>query len=168
MESAQLEQLAVLRAAVGFLGERYREGWWPSSFFDDGGEAFLGPIFARTRVLAQYQGVVEAAAVVHDERIGVGNVFHLFRLSEDLEQALHRLVHEGAVAAQIAEHAATPEAALEWMRQFGDGESRDGLGPVRVATLSGIRDMTAWRAVATHYVSGLTGHNEVYPYFADK
>jgi hypothetical protein len=33
--------------------------------------------------------VKEAAARVHDEYIGVGKVYHLFRLPEHIEQALH-------------------------------------------------------------------------------
>lgn len=72
METTQLQQLAILRTVVGYLGERDQSAWWQSSFFGPSSRAFLQPIFARTELLAQYNGVTRAAALVHDDRIGVG------------------------------------------------------------------------------------------------
>ena len=101
MEVVESADLAKMRAVVGYLGERNQSGWWQSSFFAPGSQAFLAPVFGRTRLLAQCTGVAQAAAVVHDERIGVGDVYHLFRLPEDIEQALHRALHSHELSADI-------------------------------------------------------------------
>ena len=93
LETQQIEQLTLMRFAVGFLGEQANPWWWDSSFCGNNGKAFLSPVFPRTYIHAQYQGVVSAAALVHDDRIGVGNVFHLFRLPEDIEQGLHAIAN---------------------------------------------------------------------------
>ena len=91
MYSEHLEYLATLRIVIGYLGERDQFAWWQSSFFSAGSEAFLSPIFARTRFLAQCTGVTQAASAIHDARIGTGNVYHLFRLPEDMAQDIHQL-----------------------------------------------------------------------------
>ena len=72
--------IAELRVLVGYLGEKGQANWWGSEFFSATATAFLAPIFNRSLFLAQYQGATAAAAKVHDEAIGVGRIFHLFRL----------------------------------------------------------------------------------------
>jgi hypothetical protein len=101
MNVGPIESLAALRTLVGFLGEREQFAWWPSAFFAPGSQAFLLPLFARTRLLAQCNGVTQAAALVHDDRIGVGQVYHLFRLPEDMEQAIHRFLNDEAACGRL-------------------------------------------------------------------
>ena len=91
-----VENLAVLRAVVAYLGERDQFAWWQSAFFGAGSALFLSPIFARTQILAQCAGAGMAAARVHDEHIGVGGVYHLFRLPEEIERSLHGALQLGA------------------------------------------------------------------------
>jgi hypothetical protein len=64
-----------LRIAVGYLGEQ--AAWWSSTFLGPHAITFLGPVFGNKTTVAQYQGVVEAACCAHDEKIGVGRVYHL-------------------------------------------------------------------------------------------
>lgn len=80
--------LAQLRIVVGFLGEKDQAGWWPSGFCASASTAFLLPAFPRTLTPARYEGLCRAAQLVHDEHVGLGDVYHLFRLPEALEQAL--------------------------------------------------------------------------------
>ena len=80
MNKATLAQIARLKLLVGFLGEQSQFNWWPSAFF--------APVFNKNAFVAQYHGVQEAASRVHDEHIGIGRVYHLFRLPEHVEQAL--------------------------------------------------------------------------------
>ena len=86
MSSLLVERLAELQAVIGYLGEREQSGWWQCSFHSTGSRAFLAPVLGRTPNLAQHVGASRAAALVHDERIGVGRVFDRFRLPGDLEQ----------------------------------------------------------------------------------
>lgn len=128
MQREYLEHLATLRAVVGFLGERDQPGWWPSSFFGAGSSAFVTPVFPRTHFLAQCLGVTGAALKVHDERIGVGRVFHLFRLPEDLEQGIHRVLHDDSCVAAIREKLVDREAAMRFLNEGqlkGGGDSRN-------------------------------------------
>ena len=69
-------RIAALRLAVGLLGERDAAGWWTSAFLSPTSTSFLAPVFGGNTFQARYQGVLEAAKRVHDERIGVGHVFH--------------------------------------------------------------------------------------------
>src|SRR5262245_17569154 len=78
-------RIATLRLAVGLLGERDNAGWWASGFMAPTGAAFLTPVFGSRILQARYRGVLEVARRVHDERIGVGRVFHPFRLREVVE-----------------------------------------------------------------------------------
>ena len=82
------ENLALMRMAVGAAGEDKGLGWWRSAFCGSMSSAYLSPMFPRTAQMASLTGVTAAACRVHDEHIGVGRVFHLFRLPEDLEQAI--------------------------------------------------------------------------------
>jgi hypothetical protein len=88
MKNSMFTQIASLRLLVGFLGEQSQFNWWSSSFFAANSRAFLSPVFSKTALIAQWQGVKEAASRVHDEPIGVGAVYHLFRLPEHIEQTL--------------------------------------------------------------------------------
>lgn len=111
----QIEQVIILRLAVGLLGERDQGAWWTSSYFGSTSQAFLAPVFGKQSLQAKYQGVVEAARRVHDERIGIGRVFHLFRLPEVVEQQIHDtfLTFEEAASEQIATVEAAKAALLK-------------------------------------------------------
>src|ERR1044072_3601442 len=94
MDEADLKKYLDLRLIIGYLGEISQFGWWPTAFFDSSSRLFIEPIFSKTSRLAQYYGIKEAACRLHDEYIGIGNVFHLFRLPEGIEQDLHNLILE--------------------------------------------------------------------------
>ncbi len=81
-----------LRLLVGYLGEKDQDNWWSTSFFSPSSRNFLAPIFARTTRLAQDNSVRDTARRLHDEQVGIGSVFHLFRLPADVEQDLQYLV----------------------------------------------------------------------------
>ena len=88
----RLREITRLRMIVGYLGEKGQHNWWSSEFFSPTAPAFLNPVFGKTATLAQYHGVKEAARRVHDTHIGVGRVFHLFRLPESMEQAIFEVL----------------------------------------------------------------------------
>ena len=168
MNTRQLRKLAQMRAVVGYLGEREQSAWWQSSFFAPGSRAFLTPMFSRTYVLAQCGGVTKAAAAIHDERIGVGNVYHLFRLPADLEQSLHQAMQESKVCQDIQDILSTQETALAFLQEQADEPITAGVGPVLVGSVHDLRDLSRWRTVAAHYVEAFRQSWEIYPYFADR
>ncbi|HMR67610.1 MAG TPA: BrxE family protein [Anaerolineae bacterium] len=167
MESPLLDYLAKLRVVVGYLGEREQFGWWQSSFFSASSQAFLAPVFARTQFLAQCAGVTRAAAKVHDERIGTGHVYHLFRLPEDMEQDLHQLLHSPQLAQAVTRFTTNQETALNFLQQEADAIKATALGPIRINKTEALRDLSQWRMVCAHYSRGFRQTVEIFPYFAD-
>lgn len=168
MQPGFVETLAMCRAAAGYLGERAQHGWWSSGFFEPSSRAFLAPVFGRTIVLAQCSGVTQAAALVHDERIGVGRVYHLFRLPEDVEQGIHQALQRPAVIQRIATLVTSTEAAVQHLREIGRTTSAAHIGPMRIGDARSMRDAGAWRAVAAQYAHAFTTGNPVFPFFADQ
>ena len=162
----QLQDLACLRAAVGYLGEKEQFNWWPSSFFGPGSSAFLTPVFSRTALLARLTAVTTAAARLHDEFIGVGSNWHLFRLPEDLEQDLHAFYAGAANAERLNEITKAPEAALAYLQQVQ--MPAPSVGPKHMGGIEDLRTAAAWQAVAAYYVAAFVGNGRTYPYFADR
>jgi hypothetical protein len=167
VENVQLEYLTKLRVVVGYLGEREHFSWWQSSFFSAGSQAFLAPIFARTLFLAQCSGVTRAAARVHDERIGTGHVYHLFRLPEDMEQDLHQLLHSPDLTQEIIRPITDKETALSFLQQAAEPVATTAVGPALIGNIGDLRDPTLWRIVCAHYAYAFKRGVEIFPYFAD-
>lgn len=168
MDASRLEHLAVLRAVVGFLGEKSQHHWWASAFFAPESDAFLSPVFPRTEMLARCHGATQAAALVHDVRIGVGRVFHLFRLPEDMELGIHEALHDKAVVERIEAAVANTEAATSFLRESASEEGTSGKGPVSVGASEDLRDSNSWGAVAEHYATAFGSGTMIFPFFTDK
>lgn len=151
-----------LRVLVGYLGERQQSNWWPSSFLDRTSEAFLTPVFGHAVANARVTGLTEAARRVHDDAIGVGRAFHLFRLPETLEQELHRTMAASGNAAVVE----TAEAALEELKTLSSGEIAVKPGPVHVGPLNMLGDARWVPEVAGHYHAAFTAGVPSFPYFA--
>lgn len=116
----RLIRVAHLRVLVGYLGEKAQHGWWPSEFYSATSSAFLTPVFVRTAKLAQYHGASEAARLVHDEHIGIGRVFHLFRLPQAIEQAVFEYLQVPAAAEEAQRGIASADEAMSVLQVFFD------------------------------------------------
>lgn len=167
MDLGKYSNLAILRATVGYLGEKSQYAWWQSSFFTPISASFLIPVFPRTQCLAQCHGVTVAASRVHDEHIGIGRVYHLFRLPEDVEQVIHRALHEQSLCDQIAECTATVETAFTFLRQNSGALSSESIGPTHVGDEQDLRREGSWKRVAAYYLMGFENKSQIYPYFRD-
>jgi hypothetical protein len=166
MENHLFESLATLRSVIGFLGEQAQYGWWSSAFFSSSSRAFLNPVFPRTPNLARYTGVTHAAARVHDERIGVGRVYHLFRLPEDMEQWMHKFVQDNTLWQEITPLLSSKEAALAYLRDVADTSSYFDGGPIRLGALQNLKESSSGAALASCYLYGFEKEEPIYPYFA--
>lgn len=125
-----LQGIVRLRMVVGHLGEKGQHEWWSSAFFSTTASAFLDPVFGKTAILAQYHGVCEAVRRVHDEHIGVGRVFHLFRLPESLEQQLFELLRDPAAMDFPRSDIESPEKSSAALRALGGAPGSLQEGPV--------------------------------------
>jgi len=170
MEEKHLEQLTTLRAVVGYLGEHEQSRWWGSSFFSSASKAFMVGMFPRSLFLARFHGVCRAAMLVHDEHIGVGSVQHLFRLSEDLEQAIHHLAQSPAFGEQCEALIADRQLALDYLlRHSGEDGPQSAptsaQGPVRVGDVAMVRGEGGCSALCAYYAGAFHAKTPAYPYF---
>ena len=150
-----------LRVLVGYLGEHHQANWWSSLFLGRSSEAFLAPIFGKAAASAQVVGVTEAARRVHDDAIGVGRTFHLFRLPETLEQELHRTLstYESITIPESA------DAAIEEMRALSSRDNEPKPGPIHVGALPMLADAQWIPVVASHYRAAFVAGIQSFPYF---
>ena len=168
MNASTLAQIARLRLLVGFLGERSQFNWWPSAFFTPSSSAFLVPIFTKTAFMAQYHGVKEAASRVHDEHIGVGKVYHLFRLPEHVEQTLVTHLRDQTFIDSVRPYLEAQGQALEGLATLAASQTTSQEGPVLISTIDELLAGKTLGLLAQHYRSAFAGNTYVYPYYADQ
>ena len=161
--SSQASQISELRIIVGYLGEKDQFSWWDSSFMASSSTAFLTPIFPRSTWLARYYAVTAAACLVHDERIGVGANYHLYRLPDYLERSVASLVETLVNANNIHQALESPEAALERLHQLS-APKVDGVGPVSVHHSNEGRFEIPTAIVARHYLDAFQAGVQSFPF----
>ena len=125
-----------LRILVGYLGEKNQANWWGSEFFSATATAFLAPIFNRSLFLAQYQGATAAAAKVHDEAIGVGRIYHLFRLPIGLEQASADVLNNPIFIQSLQNNLESSDQALARLAELVETQVVASAGPVLLGQMS--------------------------------
>lgn len=161
----QRVNILLVRAAVGMLGEKSQSNWWSSDFYAPASDAFLNPLFPKTKALARCNGANEAARRVHDEAIGVSSrVFHLFRLPSALEQQLHELLREDAVASEVATTVSSAASALEQLRTTAASVAEASQGPVALTDFNGWHKDRWLKLAAAHYVNALDQGVQCFPY----
>lgn len=152
--------VAKLRTCVAFLGEKDQHNWWISSFLSPSGEAFLSPVFPKTSFLSRITGASMAASRIHDEYIGVGDVFHLFRLPEHIEQHLGQsLSSENAFSQFIS----TTEEAISQLSDIASNTESEAIGPTLLQQND--IDQSTVNDMASMYLAGFKSAEPVYPYY---
>src|SRR5580704_12971059 len=125
--------------------------------------AFLTPVFGAKIMQSRYQGVVEAAKRVHDERIGVGRAFHPFRLPEAVERSLFDAVQLGGH--DWADTVSSPASARTALERLASKASEPKSGPALVGTTDTL-DEPGWVAdVASLYAAAFGAGVQCFPYF---
>lgn len=168
MNAKLIHRIIGLRLAVGLLGEQEQSAWWPSGFLGRHAHAFLSPIFGSKTRMAQYHGVTEAACRVHDERIGVGLVFHLFRLPETIELRMSNAFQEGSLPEDMTRCFDSTEAAESILTGLAKGPAAVKLGPVRLGGADLILSPDGAALVAATYRAAFDAGIKCYPYFTDR
>lgn len=164
MHNSTLTLYGRLRLLVGYLGEKSQENWWSTSFFEPASRVFLEPVFSRTIRLSQYNGVREAARHIHDGYIGVGKVFHLFRLPEEVEQDLQQLIFEAPN--EWFTEVSSRDNALKTLRSLA-GVVGIPLteGPQSVGFIEQFYRPLGAKGLAQHYLAAFEQGIRSFPYF---
>ncbi len=154
-----------LRLSVGLLGERDVAGWWRSGFMSPTAPAFLAPVFGTKVLQAQYQGLIESAKRIHDERIGVGRVFHPFRLPETQEQRVLnalRLGNEKSIGG-----ISSRDEAMNRLQGLAGKTIDVKPGPTLMGPLDMLEDPSWVANVAALYLAAFNSNIQCFPYFSD-
>jgi hypothetical protein len=168
METKQLvEQFILLRALVGFLGEKPQFGWWDTNFLSKTSLQFLEINFPRSYLSAGCVSVTQAAQRVHDQFIGKNGVFHLFRLSQTEEQTLHEylLITDASGIIPLIQD---KESGLTQLRKFYKETADAPTGPVQVGTVKKMFSGFGIEEMAKHYYDAFTKGKRTYPYFKEQ
>lgn len=163
----RMKHIIRLRLAVGLLGEKEHENWWGSMWLTENASAFLIPIYGDRLAPARYQGVVEAARRVHDDRVGVGQAFHLFRLPEGLERALHEAVVMGNASELFAENTSA-ETARDILADLSPDTPGANPGPVWAGNPQDIQEDGWISVIAGHYRAAFSSSTQTFPYFSER
>ena len=161
------KMIAELRVLVGFLGEKQQFGWWGSEFYGATAAAFLSPIFNRSLFQAQYQGATAVAAKVHDDTIGVGRIFHLFRLPIGHEQGAADTLRDASFVQTIQIHLHSREQALLRLAQLVVHQETASAGPMAVGHMAD--DLMPMLAhIAALYHSAFSSGGKTFPFIREQ
>nr|WP_263326057.1 BrxE family protein [Neobacillus sp. Marseille-Q6967] len=160
--------LLILRVCVGYLGELQQHKWWTSSFYSNTSTAFLIHVFGKTSPMTQYYGVRSAAAIIHDEVIGIGEgVFHLFRLPEVIEREFHELLNESTIVERLNNYTQNTEVAMDYLESIS-GKSKDNtIGPIRIGKTDDIENASTWSNAAQYYLRAFKEGTKIFPYVTE-
>jgi hypothetical protein len=158
--------IAELRVLIGYLGEKEQANWWTSEFFSATASSFLAPIFNRSLFLAQYRGATAAAAKVHDEAIGVGRIYHLFRLPIGLEQASADALNDATFVQTLKCILVNRELTLARLAELAVKQEFASPGPISLGQMS--EDLRAeLQRAAGFYCSAFTAGIQTFPYLRE-
>jgi hypothetical protein len=168
MNKELLLNIIKLRFLIGFLGEKKQYNWWTSDFLSSSSVSFLTPVFARTSIMAQYQGVKEAARIEHDSKIGIGaNVFHLFRLPESIEIKLYNLLQDKQVSSELSKLLQDKQTAEKALEKLADKTISSSVGPIKKGDISDIPEENHWKKLAMQYILAFHSDKKIFPYFQE-
>ena len=161
-----VEDLITLRVLVGFLGEKPQYGWWETNFLSDIGLKYLRIVFPRSAFSAGMTSVAEAAKRLHDNRIGRGGVYHLFRLPEFIEQKIHRRLLE-LDPAPLLPWVESRDRALDKLNTLADGSFGDAEGPVQLGRARDLWQLSSLKVLARSYNHAFISGKQIFPYFPE-
>lgn len=167
MNSDYAKLVAELRLLVGFLGEKPESNWWDSNFLGTSSEAFLAPVFSRTKMLACYHGVCEASMLVHDEHIGVGANYHLYRMPDSSERAAAKALADTDFQQQLSDVLGSSEAAQKRLGELAATETNKVEGPVVLGSYADADLNRQLCQSASHYSRAFKEGYKCFPYMRE-
>ena len=164
-----VEPILDLRILVLALGEAPHAGWWRSRFLSPVGLSHLSYAYPRSSFGAAVRAATRAAKIVHDNSIGIGNVYHLFRLPQQVERQLDELLpeSEGTLLARFRPMLDQQGTLLEELDHLGGAPKDDRAqpGPRRMGTIPELQRPEAVQQLAAAYRAAFHGGAKVFPYF---
>ena len=158
-----------LRILVLTLGEVPHAGWWKSRFLSSTGLSYLSRLYPRSSFAAAVRSATRAARAVHDSSIGIGSVYHLFRLLPGIERQMDETLRETETELEVrfTPLLGQPERLLEELRLLGGQHpvTRTAVGPLHVGVLREAGEMDWVAQLASVYYAAFRDGVKVFPYF---
>jgi len=167
MKNDVAKLIVEIRFLVGFLGEKSQNNWWGSNFISSSSESFLVPVYSRTTMLARYHGVCEAALLVHDDYIGVGANFHLYRLPDSIERAAAKVISASEIKEQLKAALVSSEKAATRLNELGSISVERTEGPIVIGRFSDAELEDLLCKSASHYLKAFTENYKCFPYMRE-
>ncbi|MGD9827074.1 BrxE family protein [Desulfobacter sp.] len=164
MKPDSMQHICETRILVGFLGEKQQASWWGSSFLSSSSKAFLGPIYPNSIGVAQYSGVCQAASIIHDEHIGIGKHYHLYRLPDAIERALFQCIQAHKVINSMSDFLKSRDTAVERLKELGEDTVKESDGPVTVGQYADNKLDALIQISRSHYISAFESDYKTFPY----
>jgi len=166
------ELIARTRVVIGYLGESNQFNWWGSSFYTPSSIAYLSPIYPRTVFLAQYNGVCEASRKIHDEHIGVGRSYHLYRLPDTIERQVFKCIQqkqiESTLRMMVQDTKSAMNALNDLLEETDNFEKADhNEGPINVGYYSYKSLENDLLKMIAYYLDALKNDYKCYPYLRE-
>jgi hypothetical protein len=165
MELNLTKTICETRILIGYLGEKKQANWWDTSFLSDVSQAFLKPVFPKSTFTAQYTGVCRAASIIHDEHIGIGKHYHLYRLPDSIEKSLFNVaLQDREWASDIKEHINNKDTAIDRLLSIAGEPIELSEGPVVVGDFTDKDLDELIRNASSYYVSAFKKGAKTFPY----
>lgn len=164
-----VQSILNLRILTLALGEAQHAGWWRSGFLSPVGLSHLSYVYPRSNFSAAVRAAGRAAKSMHDSSIGIGNVYHLFRLPQQLERRLDDLLQESesCLLDRFGSMLSEPEKLANELGQLGTmvGLSRPQAGPRRMGTIQALQRPETVQQLAAAYHAAFQDGIKLFPYF---
>lgn len=161
-------QIIHLRTAVLALGETSEPPWWRTGFLNTVGMRFLERLYPRTNFMATLNAAGKAASDAHDRAVGKVGTYHLFRLSQTLEGAVHSIlkISNASFVDQYVYKLGNEKTLLEHLKAISDSELYEGgAGAIKIGAERDMNEVHTFKKAAAIYYSAFQQKGQVFPYF---
>ena len=152
------------RLLIGFLGEKHQAGWWDSSFLSKSSISFLAPVYPNSILSAQYYGVCQAASKVHDEHIGLGRNYHLYRLPDSIERLLAKTLQDKEFSSLISNNISEKNSVMSRLIGFCGVTVDLAEGPIAIGDFSDDTLDGLIRKSLSYYLKAFENNCKSFPY----
>lgn len=164
-----IDDITQLRVLVATLGESASPPWWKTTFLSEAGLRLTGRIFPRSGLSAAVNAVSQVARREHEQRIGKGRRYHLFRLQPSMERSIQVALTEPIMVERLRGILALGQdgllqelSSLVGTARLGGREGPTLMGPVGALSGSG-----GVGELAAMYRSAFREKTVVHPYYEE-
>lgn len=158
-----------LRAVVSALGEIVHPVWWGTAFMSETGFRFLERLYPRSFFNAALHAVGHAACEIHDRSVGRIGAYHLFRLTEGLEEEIRETSGAASQSFINGFRSDLGNAArmMERLRILCDDRTSESVlpGPRRMGYERDLRRRDVFAEAAAVYFHAFETGKAAFPYF---